>query len=152
MSVTPASGERVHASLTDGTTVCVRPARPDDQKAALRLYSEMPDASLRLRLFSVRRHSGEQAAARVARPEDSGYRAPVAERGGRIIGIAEYQIDAGKILSCCCDCAGWRATCRSWRRRTSIRSSPGPERITALDARIRLLPRRAQDTYLRRLR
>ncbi|CAM5484830.1 acyl-CoA synthetase [Streptomyces purpurascens] len=27
-----------------------------------------------------------------------------------------------------------------------------PEHITALDARIRLLPRRAQDPYLRRLR
>ncbi|MEU3885080.1 GNAT family N-acetyltransferase [Streptomyces sp. NPDC029041] len=96
MSATPASGERVHALLTDGTTVCVRPARPDDQKAVLRLYSEMSDANLRLRFFSVSRRSGEQAAARVAQPEDSGYRALVAERGGRIIGIAEYQIDAGK--------------------------------------------------------
>ncbi|CAM5447674.1 hypothetical protein [Streptomyces afghaniensis 772] [Streptomyces afghaniensis] len=95
MSVTPASGERVHALLTDGTTVCVRPARPDDQKA-LRLHSEMSDASLRLRFFSVSRRSGEQAAARVAQPEDSGYRALVAERGGRIIRIAEYQIDVGK--------------------------------------------------------
>ena len=96
MSVTPASGERVHALLTDGTTVCVRPARPDDQKAVLRLYSDMSDASLRLRFFSVSRRSAEQAAARVAQPEDSGYRALVAEHGGRIIGIAEYQTGTGK--------------------------------------------------------
>ncbi|MEU2266715.1 GNAT family N-acetyltransferase [Streptomyces olindensis] len=96
MTVIPASGERVHALLTDGTTVCVRPARPDDHEAVLRLYSEMSDANLRLRFFSVSRRSAEQAAARVVQPEGSGYRALVAERCGRIIGIAEYQTGCGK--------------------------------------------------------
>lgn len=96
MTVIPTSGERVHALLTDGTTVCVRPARPDDQKAVLRLYAEMSDANLRLRFFSVSRRSAEQAAARVAQPEASGYRALVAEHDGRIIGIAEYQTGVGE--------------------------------------------------------
>ncbi|MEU1911364.1 bifunctional acetate--CoA ligase family protein/GNAT family N-acetyltransferase [Streptomyces massasporeus] len=96
MTVIPASGERVHALLTDGTTVCVRLARPDDQQAVLRLYSEMSDANLRLRFFSVSRRSAEQAAVRVAQPDASGYRALIAEHGGRIIGIAEYQTGDGK--------------------------------------------------------
>ncbi|GAA2246457.1 bifunctional GNAT family N-acetyltransferase/acetate--CoA ligase family protein [Streptomyces indiaensis] len=95
MTATPESAERVHALLTDGTTVCVRHARPDDRKAVLRLYSEMSDANLRLRFFSVSRRSAEQAAARIAQPAGSGYHALVAERGGRIIGIAEYQAGPG---------------------------------------------------------
>ncbi|GAA3494846.1 bifunctional GNAT family N-acetyltransferase/acetate--CoA ligase family protein [Streptomyces prasinosporus] len=96
MTTTPASGERVHALLTDGTTVCVRPAGPDDREAVLRLYTEMSEANLRLRFFAVSRRSAEQAAARVAGPPDSGYRALVAEHGGRVIGIAEYRVDGGK--------------------------------------------------------
>ena len=96
MTAIPASGEPVHALLTDGTTVSVRPAGPADQEAVLRLYTEMSDANLRLRFFSVSRRSAEQAAARVTRPAGSGYRALVAEHGGRIIGIAEYEIDDAK--------------------------------------------------------
>ncbi|MGW3989215.1 bifunctional acetate--CoA ligase family protein/GNAT family N-acetyltransferase [Streptomyces sp. NPDC004830] len=91
MTVTPASGERVHALLTDGTTICLRPARPDDQEAVLRLYSDMSQSNLRLRFFSVSRRSAEQAAARVAQTADSGYHALVAEHAGQVIGIAEYQ-------------------------------------------------------------
>ena len=52
MTAIPASGEPVHALLTDGTTVSVRPAGPADQEAVLRLYTEMSDANLRLRFFS----------------------------------------------------------------------------------------------------
>ncbi|MFD8154912.1 GNAT family N-acetyltransferase [Streptomyces sp. NPDC059720] len=95
MTVIPASGERVHALLTDGTTVCVRPARPDDQEPVLQLYADMSQADLRLRFFSVSRRSAEQAAARLARPPESGYHALVAEHAGRIIGIAEYQTEPG---------------------------------------------------------
>ncbi|MFI9755154.1 hypothetical protein [Streptomyces collinus] len=39
MTAVPASGERVHTLLTDGTTVCVRPAGPDDQGAVLRFFA-----------------------------------------------------------------------------------------------------------------
>ncbi|MET9392960.1 GNAT family N-acetyltransferase [Streptomyces sp. NPDC006624] len=95
MTAIPDSGERVHALLTDGTTVCVRPAGPDDREGVLRLYGQMSEANLRRRFFSVSRRSAEQAAARVAQPEGSGYRALVAEHGGRIIGIAEYQTGDG---------------------------------------------------------
>ncbi|GGZ20020.1 bifunctional acetate--CoA ligase family protein/GNAT family N-acetyltransferase [Streptomyces poonensis] len=93
MSALPASGdgERVHALLTDGTTMCIRPAGPDDQEAVLRLYRGMSDANLRLRFFTVSRRSGEQAAARIAEPAPPGHRALVATHGGRIIGITEYE-------------------------------------------------------------
>ncbi|KAB1150028.1 GNAT family N-acetyltransferase [Streptomyces luteolifulvus] len=94
MSAIPVSGDRVHALLVDGTTVCVRPAGPGDHDAVLRLYTGMSDANLRRRFFTLSRRSAELAAARVTRPADSGYHALVAEHGGRIIGIAEYQKDA----------------------------------------------------------
>ncbi|MFE1248479.1 GNAT family N-acetyltransferase [Streptomyces sp. NPDC058735] len=95
MTAIPDSGERVHALLTDGTTVCVRRAGPEDREGVLRLYARMSDANLRRRFFSVSRRSAEQAADRVARPDGSGYLALVAEHGGRIIGIAEYQTEDG---------------------------------------------------------
>jgi acyl-CoA synthetase (NDP forming)/GNAT superfamily N-acetyltransferase len=91
MTITRASGDRVHALLTDGTTVCVRPAEPDDHDAVLQLYTEMSDANLRLRFFAASRRSAEQAAARVATRPGSGYRALLAQHGGRIVGIAEYE-------------------------------------------------------------
>ena len=91
MTGNSASGDRVHAPLADGTTVCVRAAGPGDHDDVLRLYTEMSDANLRLRFFAVSRRSAEQAAARVAKPADSGYHALVAEHGGRVIGIAEYE-------------------------------------------------------------
>ncbi len=93
MTSIPASGDRVHALLSDGTTVCVRPGGPGDQDSVLRLYTEMSDANLRLRFFAVSHRSAEQAAARVGKPADPGYHALLAERGGELIGIAEYQLD-----------------------------------------------------------
>ncbi|GGZ20682.1 BON domain-containing protein [Streptomyces poonensis] len=88
-------GERVHALLTDGTTVCIRPAGTGDQEAVLRLYRRMSDANLRLRFFTVSRRSAEQAATRIAGPAKSGHRALVATHGrDRIIGIAEYETTA----------------------------------------------------------
>ncbi|MDX3458621.1 bifunctional GNAT family N-acetyltransferase/acetate--CoA ligase family protein [Streptomyces sp. ME02-8801-2C] len=93
MTAISAPGDRVHALLTDGTTVCVRAAGPDDHDAVLRLYSGMSDANLRLRFFAVSHRSAEQAAARVGKSTDSGYRAVVAEHGGQVIGIAEYQTE-----------------------------------------------------------
>ncbi|MEU9188905.1 bifunctional GNAT family N-acetyltransferase/acetate--CoA ligase family protein [Streptomyces sp. NPDC048484] len=93
MTTVPASGDRMHALLTDGTTVCVRAAGSDDHDAVLRLYSDMSDENLRLRFFSVSRRSAEQAAARVGNSTDAGYRAFVAEYDGQVIGIAEYQVE-----------------------------------------------------------
>ncbi|AVZ76693.1 GNAT family N-acetyltransferase [Streptomyces lunaelactis] len=87
----PASNARqVHALLTDGTTVRIRQAGPADHDAVLALYEGMSAENLRRRFFTVSHLSAEQAAGRLTRRDQSGYRALVAESGGRLVGLAEY--------------------------------------------------------------
>ncbi|MET9450541.1 bifunctional acetate--CoA ligase family protein/GNAT family N-acetyltransferase [Streptomyces cinerochromogenes] len=85
----------VHALLADGTTVRIRQAGPADREKVQRLYEEMAPQNLRLRFFSVSPSSARQAAERVARGERPGYRALAAECGGRLVGLAEYEVLPG---------------------------------------------------------
>ncbi|MEU3844378.1 GNAT family N-acetyltransferase [Streptomyces sp. NPDC028635] len=80
----------VHALLTDGTTVCIRSARPDDHPRVRRLYGDMSPENMRLRFFAVSPASAAAAADRACGPPRPGYRALVAERHGHLLGLAEY--------------------------------------------------------------
>ncbi|MFD5856815.1 bifunctional acetate--CoA ligase family protein/GNAT family N-acetyltransferase [Streptomyces chartreusis] len=80
----------VHALLADGTTVCIRPVRRDDHDQVQGLFEEMSPENLRLRFFAASRRSAEMAADRVCAEPHPGYRALLAETGGRVIGLAEY--------------------------------------------------------------
>ncbi|MFI7413398.1 GNAT family N-acetyltransferase [Streptomyces sp. NPDC049627] len=80
----------VHALLADGTTVCIRPVRPDDHDQVQGLYEEMSPENLRLRFFAASRRSAALAAARACAQPGPGYRALLAETEGRMIGLAEY--------------------------------------------------------------
>ncbi|WNM32145.1 GNAT family N-acetyltransferase [Streptomyces sp. Li-HN-5-11] len=82
----------VHALLTDGTTVRIRQAGPADRDEVLRLYQEMSPENLRLRFFTVGPASARQAADRVAAGKQPEYCALAAEDGGRLVGLAEYEI------------------------------------------------------------
>jgi len=86
----------VHALLADGATVCIRPVRPDDHEQIQRLYEEMSPENLRLRFFSLSRRSARLAADRACGPARPGYRALLAERQGRVIGLAEYETEDGR--------------------------------------------------------
>ncbi|MFD5393249.1 GNAT family N-acetyltransferase [Streptomyces sp. NPDC127097] len=87
------SGAReICALLSDGSTVRLRPARPEDRGQVVRLYSEMSADNLRSRFFAVSRRSGEQAADRLCAPAEAGHRTLVAVHGDRLIGVAEYEI------------------------------------------------------------
>lgn len=85
----------VHALLADGTTVRIRRAGPSDHDEVRQLYEEMSPENLRLRFFSVSPSSARQAAERVVRGERPGYRALAAECGGRLVGLAEYEVLPG---------------------------------------------------------
>lgn len=85
------TARQVHALLTDGTTVRIRQAEPADHDAVLALYEGMSAENLRRRFFTVSHLSAEQAADRLTRRDRSGYRALVAESGGRFVGLAEYE-------------------------------------------------------------
>ncbi|GAA0661213.1 bifunctional GNAT family N-acetyltransferase/acetate--CoA ligase family protein [Streptomyces thermocarboxydovorans] len=86
----------VHALLADGATVCIRPVRPEDHEQIQRLYEEMSPENLRLRFFSLSRRSARLAADRACGPARPGYRALLAERRGRVIGLAEYETEDDK--------------------------------------------------------
>ncbi|MFE7761057.1 GNAT family N-acetyltransferase [Streptomyces sp. NPDC057438] len=80
----------VHALLTDGTTVCIRPVVPSDHDQLEGLYEEMSPENLRLRFFAASHRSAGLAADRACAPPRPGYRALVAETQDRVIGLAEY--------------------------------------------------------------
>ncbi|WDF44053.1 GNAT family N-acetyltransferase [Streptomyces sp. T12] len=80
----------VHALLTDGTTVCIRPVVPSDHDQLERLYEEMSPENLRLRFFAASHRSARLAADRACAAARTGYRALLAETQGRGIGLAEY--------------------------------------------------------------
>lgn len=82
--------DTVHALLADGTTVEIRPARPQDRDEVLRMHQELSPEATRLRFFAVSPHYGQEAAERICAPGHPGYRALVAVARGRVIGVAEY--------------------------------------------------------------
>ncbi|TLS45345.1 GNAT family N-acetyltransferase [Streptomyces montanus] len=80
----------VHALLADGTTVCIRSVVPGDHDQVQGLYEEMSLENLRLRFFAASRRSAALAAGRACGPPRPGFRALLAETGGRVIGLAEF--------------------------------------------------------------
>ncbi|MEU6031469.1 GNAT family N-acetyltransferase [Streptomyces tauricus] len=89
------SRPEVHALLSDGTTVCIRPVAPGDHDQLQGLYEEMSPDNLRLRFFAASRRSAEMAADRACAPSRPGYRALLAETQGQVIGLAEYDTGDG---------------------------------------------------------
>ena len=56
-----------YALLTDGTTVGIRPARPDDFEAVRDMHARMSTENLYMRFFGVSRAAAEQEARRICR-------------------------------------------------------------------------------------
>ncbi|MEE4418276.1 bifunctional GNAT family N-acetyltransferase/acetate--CoA ligase family protein [Streptomyces bugieae] len=91
MTHTPSRTREVCALLTDGSTIRLRPACPEDRGSVLRLYDEMSADNLRSRFFAVSRRAGEQAADRVCEAARPGHRTLLAFQGDRLVGVAEYE-------------------------------------------------------------
>ncbi|MGW7045577.1 bifunctional acetate--CoA ligase family protein/GNAT family N-acetyltransferase [Streptomyces avermitilis] len=82
----------VHALLSDGTTVCIRPVLPGDHEQLQGLYEDMSAENLRLRFFAASRRSAALAADRACAPPHPGHRTLMAESQGQVIGLAEYEV------------------------------------------------------------
>ncbi|MEU8349620.1 MULTISPECIES: bifunctional GNAT family N-acetyltransferase/acetate--CoA ligase family protein [unclassified Streptomyces] len=80
-----------HALLSDGRTVQIRPARPDDRDGLLAFYEGMSAESLRLRFLGASRLSGRQSADRLCASPRRGRLALVVSFAGRVVGVAEYE-------------------------------------------------------------
>jgi acyl-CoA synthetase (NDP forming)/RimJ/RimL family protein N-acetyltransferase len=85
-----------YALLTDGTTIEIRPARPDDFEAVRDMHARMSPENLYMRFFGVSRAAAEQEARRVCREPEPGRAALLAVLDGRVIGCVSYQDIGGK--------------------------------------------------------
>jgi acyl-CoA synthetase (NDP forming)/RimJ/RimL family protein N-acetyltransferase len=86
-----AEADGVYALLTDGTTVLIAPARPQDKDAVRRMHAEMSPSNIYLRFFSLSPASAEREAARVTRPPDAMHCALLAWLGDQLVGVASYE-------------------------------------------------------------
>jgi acyl-CoA synthetase (NDP forming)/GNAT superfamily N-acetyltransferase len=80
-----------YALLADGTTVEIRPARPDDFEAVRDMHAAMSPENLYMRFFGVSRVAAEQEARRICREPARDRAALLAILDGRVIGCISYQ-------------------------------------------------------------
>ena len=81
-----------YALLTDGTTIEIRPARPDDFEAVRDMHARMSPQNLYMRFFGISRVAAEQEARRVCREPAPDRAALLAILDGQVIGCNSYQV------------------------------------------------------------
>jgi acyl-CoA synthetase (NDP forming)/GNAT superfamily N-acetyltransferase len=85
-----------YALLTDGTTIQIRPARPDDFEAVRDMHAGMSPENMYMRFFGVSRVAAEQEAQRVCREPAPDRAALLAVLDDRVIGSISYQVTGGR--------------------------------------------------------
>jgi acyl-CoA synthetase (NDP forming)/GNAT superfamily N-acetyltransferase len=90
--VSAQAGPSSYALLTDGTTIEIRPARPDDFDAVRDMHAKMSPENLYLRFFSMSRAAAEQEARRICREPAPDHAALLAVLDGRMIGCGAYEV------------------------------------------------------------
>jgi acyl-CoA synthetase (NDP forming)/GNAT superfamily N-acetyltransferase len=85
------AGARVYSLLTDGSTVEIRAAGPEDAEAVQAMHLAMSPGNLYLRFFSMSLYSAGSEAARVCRAPGPDHAALLAWLGGRLVGVASYE-------------------------------------------------------------
>ena len=83
----------VYALLTDGTTIEIRPARPDDFDAVREMHEKLSPDSLYLRFFSMSPSAAEREARRLCREPAPDHAALLAVMDGELIGCGSYECD-----------------------------------------------------------
>ncbi len=87
----PTPAADTYALLTDGGTVAIRAARPQDAEAVRALHAAMSPDNIYLRFFSMSRGVAGPEARRVCRDPDSDHAALLAWQGDRLVGVATYE-------------------------------------------------------------
>ena len=87
--VTSRSG--VYALLTDGTTIEIRPARPQDHEAVRQMHAAMSPDNIYMRFFNLSPRAAEQEADRVCREPGEDHAALLAWLGDELVGVASYE-------------------------------------------------------------
>jgi acyl-CoA synthetase (NDP forming)/GNAT superfamily N-acetyltransferase len=90
--VSAQAGRSAYALLTDGTTIEIRLAEPDDFDAVRDLHTSMSPENLYLRFFSMSNVAAEQEARRVCREPAPDHGALLALLDGRVVGCGTYEV------------------------------------------------------------
>ena len=88
-----------YALLTDGTTIEIRPVRPDDFDAVRDMHAKMSPENLYLRFFSVSPSAAEGEARRVCREPAPDHAALLAVLEGQVVGCGSYEVAGDDFLS-----------------------------------------------------
>jgi acyl-CoA synthetase (NDP forming)/RimJ/RimL family protein N-acetyltransferase len=80
-----------YALLSDGSTVEIRAARPDDAADIRRMHEQMSPGNSYFRFFSFSPQAPEREAARLSRPAGPDHAALLARLGGSLVGVASYE-------------------------------------------------------------
>ena len=88
----PDVGARTYALLTDGSTVEIRHAGPHDGEAVRDMHAAMSPDNIYLRFFSVNPGAADHEARRVTREPGPDHEALLAWLGGRLVGVASYEV------------------------------------------------------------
>src|SRR6266704_548598 len=91
VTVAPGPADGVYALLTDGTTVMIAPARPQDTGAVRQMHAQMSPDNIYLRFFSISPAAADREAKRVTRPPDADHCALLAWLGDELVGVASYE-------------------------------------------------------------
>jgi acyl-CoA synthetase (NDP forming)/RimJ/RimL family protein N-acetyltransferase len=86
---TPAAAS--YALLSDGSTVEIRPARPQDADDIRQMHQQMSPDNAYFRFFSFSPQAPDREAQRLARPEGPDHAALLARLDGKLIGVASYE-------------------------------------------------------------
>ena len=86
------AGPSAYALLTDGTTMEIRPTRPDDFDAVRDMHAKMSTENLYLRFFGVSRTAAESEARRVCREPAPDHGALLAVLDGQVVGCGSYEV------------------------------------------------------------
>jgi len=86
---TPAAAS--YALLSDGSTVEIRPAQPQDADDIRQMHEQMSPDNAYFRFFSFSPQAPGREAQRLARPEGPDHAALLARLDGKLIGVASYE-------------------------------------------------------------
>ncbi len=88
----PTAGTSTYALLTDGSTVEIRAAGSQDATAVREMHAAMSPDNMYLRFFSLSPGAADREARRVSREPGPDHEALLAWLGGRLIGVASYEL------------------------------------------------------------
>jgi GNAT superfamily N-acetyltransferase len=90
--VSTGSEASAYALLTDGTTIEIRPTRPEDFDAVRDMHTRMSRDNLYLRFFGVSPVAAEREARRICRAPAPDHAALLAVLDGEVVGCSSYEV------------------------------------------------------------